>query len=210
LFKVRVIKVAASGQAASLETAVAVLEAGGIVAYPTDTLYGLAVDPRNDAAVGRLFDLKGRNMASAIPLIAANIDQARAAGGFGALEERLARAFWPGPLTIVVPALPGLSAQLLAGGTTVGIRVPAHDLARALADGFGSCVTSTSANVSGAPAPADAAALDPQISSGIDLLLDDGGTMGGPPSTIVEVTSDGLRLVRAGAIAFDRVIKSAR
>ena len=206
----RTISVSSVGPSAAIAAAVDVLRTGGIVAYPTDTLYGLAVDPRQDVAVARLFGIKGRDLASAIPLIAANDDQARAAGRFGELENRLARAFWPGPLTIVVPAHAALSTQLLAGGTTVGIRVPAHDLARALADEFGYCVTSTSANRSGAPPIDDAAALDPQLLSRIDLLLDAGKTAGGPPSTIVEVTDDGLRLVRAGAIAFERVIKSAR
>jgi L-threonylcarbamoyladenylate synthase len=206
---VRAISVAKYGKAAAIRAAVAVLHHGGIVAFPTDTLYALAVDPRKDVAVGRLFDLKGRSGVSAVPLIASDEQQARAAGRFGEIEERLARAFWPGPLTLVVPAQAGLSAQLLAGGTTVAIRVPAHDLARAIADGLGYCVTSTSANLSGCAPVANPASLDPALAAGVDLLLDDGPSPGGPPSTIVEVTTDGLRLVRAGAVAFDRVIKSA-
>ena len=205
----RVINVATSGNAVAIAVAVDVLRRGGIVVFPTDTLYGLAVDPRHDAAVRRLFELKGRNAATAVPLIAASEEQARAAGQFGAVESRLARAFWPGPLTIVLPARAGLSTQLLAGGATVAIRVPAHDLARAIADGLGYCVTSTSANLSGCAPVADPASLDPALAAGVDLLLDDGPSPGGPPSTIVEVTTDGLRLVRAGAVAFDRVIKSA-
>ena len=205
----RTISVLTAGRSASIGAAVDVLLSGGIVAFPTDTLYGLAVDPRKDVAVGRLFDLKGRSGLSAVPLIASDEQQARAAGRFGEIEERLARAFWPGPLTLVVPARAGLSAQLLAGGTTVAIRVPAHGLARAIADGLGYCVTSTSANLSGCAPVADPASLDPALAAGVDLLLDDGPSPGGPPSTIVEVTADGLRLVRAGAVAFDRVIKSA-
>jgi len=206
----RVINVATSGNAVAIAVAVDVLRRGGIVAFPTDTLYGLAVDPRHDAAVRRLFELKGRNAASAVPLIAASEEQARAAGQFGDVESRLARAFWPGPLTIVLPARAGLSTQLLAGGATVAIRVPAHDLARALADGLGFCVTSTSANRSGELPVTDPAALDHALVSGVDLVVDDGATPGGPASTIVEVTKDGLRLVRAGAVAFDRVVKSLR
>ena len=91
---------------AGLAAAVAVLRSGGVVAYPTDTLYGLAVDPRNDEAVERLFAVKGRDAASAMALIAADATMAEqvAAEGFGPLERRLAAAFWPGPLTIVVPA----------------------------------------------------------------------------------------------------------
>jgi L-threonylcarbamoyladenylate synthase len=206
---VRRVNVQVAGPAAAIAAGVDVLRGGGIVAFPTDTLYGLAVDPRNDEAVRRLFELKGRDAAVAVPLIAANEEQARTAGMFGDAELRLAKAFWPGPLTIVVPASPALSRDLLARGTTVAIRVPAHDTARALAEGLGYCVTSTSANRAGGPAVEDPARIDAEILEGIDLLIDDGPSPGGPPSTIVEVTRDGLRLVRAGAVAWDRVIRSA-
>ena len=204
----RTINVRAAGTAEAIAAAVDVLRHGGIVVFPTDTLYGLAVDPRHDAAVRRLFELKGRNAATAVPLIAASEEQARAAGQFGDVESRLARAFWPGPLTIVVPRAPGCRRNCSLAATTVAIRVPAHDLARALADGLGFCLTSTSANRSGEPPVTDPAALDDALVSGVDLVVDDGATPGGPASTIVEVTKDGLRLVRAGAVAFDRVVKS--
>ena len=94
-----------------VEEAVDVLRRGGVVAYPTDTLYGLAVDPTSDAAVRGLFALKGRDAAAAIALIAADQAQAEHAGSFGATERRLAAAFWPGPLTIVVPAAPAMASK---------------------------------------------------------------------------------------------------
>jgi L-threonylcarbamoyladenylate synthase len=206
----RVVRVERQTADDAVAAAVDVLRAGGIVAYPTDTLYGLAVDPRNDAAVARLFEAKGRDAAAAVPLIAADLDQAQEAGTFGDAELRLARTFWPGPLTIVVPARPGLSRRVLGERETVAVRVPAHDTARALAARAGCCITATSANRSRQPATADPARIDPQIAAHVDLLLDDGPAPGGAPSTIVEVTRDGLRLVRAGALAWDRVIKSAR
>ena len=140
---------------AVIAEAAGILRRGGIVAYPTDTLYGLAVDPRNDAAVGRLFSLKGRDAAAAIALIAADPSQAERAGRFGPVERRLAAAFWPGPLTIVVPAR-CQAVQRLAPRGTVGVRVPAHAVARALAAALGECITATSANRSGAAAPATA------------------------------------------------------
>src|SRR4051794_14971633 len=87
----------------------AVIRAGGLVAFPTDTVYGIACDPRSDDAVARLFDFKGRDRGTAVPLIAADLEQARGAGDFGSGEMRLAAAFWPGPLSIVVPAAPVLS-----------------------------------------------------------------------------------------------------
>jgi L-threonylcarbamoyladenylate synthase len=205
----RLVVSAAGPDAMMLAEAAAVIRSGGLVAFPTDTVYGIAADPRSDDAVARLFEFKGRDNRAAVPLIAADIDQARAAGDIGPREMRLAEAFWPGPLSIVVPAAPGLSRAALGGHTTVAIRVPAHVVARELAHAFGFCVTATSANPSGI-----AAAESPQrvaeILPGIDLLLDAGRAPGGPASTIVALGEDGPVLLRAGAVAWDRVIKSLR
>jgi L-threonylcarbamoyladenylate synthase len=180
--------------ASVLAEAAAVMRSGGLVAFPTDTVYGIGADPRSDDAVARLFELKGRDRGTAVPLIAASIDQARAAGDFGTQEMRLADAFWPGPLSIVVPAASVLSRSALGGHVTVAVRVPAHVVARDLALAFGFCVTATSANPSGiAPAesPDEVAAILP----GIDLLLDAGRAPGGPPSTIVAIAEHGPVLV---------------
>jgi L-threonylcarbamoyladenylate synthase len=191
----------------AIAQAVGLLRAGGIVAFPTDTLYGLAVDPRLDDAVEKLLALKGRDRAAALPLVAADVLQARAAGTFGPGELRLAAAFWPGPLSIVVSARPELSRAALGGRDTVAIRVPAHATARALAAGLGFCVTATSANPSRLPA-AESGDRVAEILGGVDLLLDGGRTPGGAPSTIVALAADGPVLVRAGATPWDRVIKS--
>jgi L-threonylcarbamoyladenylate synthase len=189
--------------------AVEILRQGGVVAYPTDTLYGLAVDARNDDAVERLFTLKGRDAASAIALIAADMEMAErvAAAGFGELERRLAATFWPGPLTIVVPASPAMSAGLAPRGT-IGVRVPAHLVARSLSAAFGDSITATSANLSGGPSPVAADEVAVALGDRIDLLLDAGPAPGGAPSTIVEVVGGRLLLHRAGAIAWDRVLES--
>ena len=192
--------------AAAIAEAVEVLRRGGVVAYPTDTLYGLAVDPANETAVERLFDLKGRDAAAAIALIATDAAQAARAGRFGPIERRLGGAFWPGPLTIVVPAADTLSRRLAPRGT-LGVRVPAHAVARTLAEQFGECITATSANRSGAAAPASAAEVARAFSDGVDLLLDAGPAPGGAPSTVVEVVDARLTLHRAGAIAWDRVLE---
>jgi L-threonylcarbamoyladenylate synthase len=198
---------AAAPRAAEIAQAAAVIRSGGVVAYPTDTLYGLAADPFSDGAVERLFDVKGRDRSAAVPLIAATLDQARAAGTFGAREARLAEAFWPGPLAIVVPARASLSRALLGGGSTIAIRVPAHPVARALAAAFGACITATSANASGSPA-ATTALETAALGDRVDAIVDAGAAPGGAPSTIVELTDDGPRLVRAGAVAWDRVLES--
>ena len=197
-------------RAAALAVAVEVIRRGGIVAYPTDTLYGLAADPASDAALERLFDIKKRDRTKAIPLIAADVEQACVVGQFGADELRVARRFWPGPLTVVVTARAALSRLAAADDGTVAVRVPAHLLARELAAAFGRCITATSANLSGHPptaAPDDVAAA---LGDRIDLLLDGGAAPGGAPSTIVSVRDGAFTLVRAGAIASDRVLESLK
>ena len=183
------------------------IRSGLVVAYPTDTLYGLAVDPRNAVAVRRLFDLKGRPETSALTLIAADAAQVRHAGEMTVAAERLAARWWPGPLTIVIGARPELARETLAGGRTVGVRVPNHAAAVALARAAGFCITATSANRSGATAvstPEAAAEALPDV----DAVLDAGPAPGGQPSTIVDASGRDVTLVRAGAVPWDRVLRS--
>jgi L-threonylcarbamoyladenylate synthase len=187
-----------------------VLRRGGVVAYPTDTLYGLAVDPASDAAVARLFAVKARDRSQAVPLIAADLDQARTAGELGAGELRLASAFWPGPLALVVRAREPLSRAVAAPDGTIAIRVPALPLARALAAAFGACLTATSANRSGEPPAASPEAVAATLGDRIDLLVDGGAAPGGPPSTIVAMRDGVPTLVRSGATAWERVLESLK
>ncbi len=201
---------AAMPDEAVIAQAADVLRRGGVVAYPTDTLYGLAVDPREDEAAARLYAAKGRDASTAIPLIAASIEQAQEAAVFGDRELMLAGTFWPGPLTLVMPARSGIAAAMLGGGTTVALRVPSHAVARALAAAFGFCITATSANRSGHPPAVTAGDVAVALEPAIDVLLDAGPVPGGPPSTIVEMTVTGPRLIRAGAVAWDRVLESLK
>jgi L-threonylcarbamoyladenylate synthase len=193
--------------AAMLATAADVLRSGGVVAYPTDTLYGLAVDPRSDEAVARLFDLKGRDAASAIALIAADARTAAQAGTFGAIERQLAAAFWPGPLTIVIRATGNMAAALSPAGT-IGVRVPAHAVARQLSSAFGECITATSANRTGARPCVTADEVAEALAENVDLVIDGGPSPGGAPSTIVEVIGGRVTLHRAGAVPWERVLES--
>src|SRR5215831_14189983 len=134
-----------------LQPAVEWLRAGKIVAFPTDTLYGLAVDPRSDAAVHRLFELKGRRARAALPLIAASSRQVEAlCGQLGSTAARLAATFWPGPLSLVFDAPGSVSVAVHGGSRTLAIRVPAHTVGRALAEAWGGPITATSANRTGA------------------------------------------------------------
>ncbi|MEI6666896.1 MAG: L-threonylcarbamoyladenylate synthase [Acidobacteriota bacterium] len=195
--------------ARALALAVGALRAGGLVAFPTETFYGIAVDPRNEAAVRGVFLAKIRPPATALPLIAASVDQlATVAGCLSDPIRRLAATFWPGPLTLVIPAWDGLAASVHAGKTTVAVRVPGHRVARGLCEAFGYPLTSTSANLSGSPAPVHPEAVAAALSPWLAVLLDGGSTPGGLPSTIVDMTQQGgRRLVRAGATPWEQVLR---
>ena len=196
-----------SPDAAVMREAAQMIRDGLVVAYPTDTLYGLAVDPRNATAVQRLYELKGRAEASPLTLIAADVAQARTASAMTPVAERLAARWWPGPLTIVVPARATVAREVLAGGTTVGVRVPDHAVAAALAREAGFCVTATSANRSGATAAASPDAVADALPD-VDAIVDAGPARGGAPSTIVNASERDVALVRAGVVPWERVLKS--
>jgi L-threonylcarbamoyladenylate synthase len=187
---------------------VSLLRAGAIVAFPTDTLYGLAVDPRNTTAVAELFSAKGRAAAEAVPLIACDVEQVeRQAGRLSPLARRLADRFWPGPLSLVIPADDALAPAVHAYSGRVAVRVPAHPVAVRLARMAGFPLTATSANRSGEPAATTPDEVAKMLADRIAAVLDAGPTRGGAPSTIVDVTGTVPRLVREGATPWWRVLK---
>jgi L-threonylcarbamoyladenylate synthase len=190
----------------ALDAAVRAIRNGGIVAMPTDTLYGLGADPFRADAVERLFQLKGRSADKALPLIAADAGQVNEyLGTLPAMAARLASRFWPGPLTLVIAAPPSLASRVTGGGATIGVRVPAHRVARALCEAWGRPLTATSANISGEAPSADPDRVARMLGGGIDVLVDAGLTPGGPPSTIVDTTGEEPVLVRAGGVAWHEI-----
>jgi L-threonylcarbamoyladenylate synthase len=195
-----------AADSAAIARAARVILAGGLVALPTDTLYGLAADPFRPDAVARIFDAKGRPAARALPLVAADLDQVTSRlGAMPSSARALAERFWPGPLTLLLVASPTLAPDVSGGTGRVGVRVPAHDVARALCRACGMPLTATSANISGDPASADPDVIEGTLGDRIDLLLDAGPAPGGLASTIVDVTEDAPRLVRAGAVSWNEV-----
>ena len=200
---------AQSPGAAAIGEAAAVIRADGVVALPTDTLYGLAANPCCANAVARVFEAKGRPADRALLLVAADLPQvARWVGPLPPAALRLAEHFWPGPLTLLVASTGGrglLSPRVAGAAGQVAIRVPAHAVPRALCAACGHPLTATSANLSGEPASADPDDVARALDGRIDLLLDAGRAPGGEPSTIVEVSGNQLRLVRAGAIPWNEV-----
>lgn len=179
---------------------------GGLVAFPTETVYGLGADAANAAAIARLYQAKGRPAFN--PLIAhvADIAAARRIGRFDAMAERLAAAFWPGPLTLVVPQAPGCSVADLAtaGLDTVAIRVPLHPTAQALLAAFGGAVVAPSANISGHVSPTIAAHVAADLTGRIDLILDGGPVEVGVESTIVGCF-DVPTLLRPGGVPSEAI-----
>jgi len=194
-----------------LAPAVGALHRGGVVAFPTDTFYGLAVDPRSTAAVTSLFDLKRRAPDHPLPLIASDVDQVvDHVGTLTPLAVRLASRGWPGPLTLIIPASPRLCEAVHLSTGNVAVRVPADAVARALAARAGHAITSTSANISGDPPAATPEQVVASFASGIDVLIDSGPAPAGLPSTIIDATGDVPVLVRAGAIPWERVLEFSR
>ena len=182
---------------------------GGVVVFPTETFYGLAVDPTQPDAVAAIFDLKGRPPGMALPLVASSLGQVESlVGTLRGANARLAADFWPGPLSLVLDAPPSIAAAVHGGTHTVAIRVPAHPLARALAEACGHALTATSANRTGEPPVEDltgitSIAADPRV-----VVLDGGRTPGGAPSTIVDARVTPVRIIRNGAVPSDRVLRS--
>jgi L-threonylcarbamoyladenylate synthase len=187
--------------AAGRDEAIAVLRAGGIVALPTDTVYGIAVALDTPGGIEALFAAKRRPPDKGIMLLLADATQAPAIGEWPPAAAALAEAFWPGGLTVIVPQrldVP-LPAVLTGGAATIGLRVPDHDAPRALAAAVGPLPT-TSANVSGLAEAGDAAAIVEQLGDAVALVLDGGPAHGGPASTVVDCTVEPPRILRIGAI----------
>ena len=178
-----------------------VLRAGGLVALPTDTVYGIAVALATPGGIDRLFAAKRRSPDKGIMLLLDDAAQAAEAGQMTPAATALAEACWPGGLTVVVPQRPDVPwpAALTGGAATIGLRVPDHDAPRALARAVGPLPT-TSANVSGEPEARDAAEIVAQLGERVELVLDGGPAHGGPASTVVDCTAERPVVLRVGAI----------
>ncbi|MFA6412791.1 MAG: L-threonylcarbamoyladenylate synthase, partial [Syntrophales bacterium] len=184
-----------------IEKAVAILEAGGVVAFPTETFYGLAADAMNEKAVDRLFEIKGRSFNNPIALIISKEDDLDLLTDNVPKEaETLMAAFWPGPLTLVFRASPSVSPRLTAGTGKIGVRISSHPIAQALAAGLGRPVTATSANPSGERECITAEEVRGQMANRQFTIIDGGPTPGGRGSTFLDVTVDPPALLREGAI----------
>ncbi|HLE42940.1 MAG TPA: L-threonylcarbamoyladenylate synthase [Methylomirabilota bacterium] len=186
---------------ADVAAAARVLKDGGLVAFPTETFYGLGAHALDPAAVARVFGAKGRPADK--PLLVLVDSMAMAAEVATEIPERarrLAARYWPGPLTLILRARPHVPPALTAGTATIGLRISDHPVALALVRAAGVPVTAPSANPHDAPPPRTAAEVLAGLGDRVDLVLDGGPTRGGPPSTLLDLTGPAPRIVRPGAV----------
>jgi L-threonylcarbamoyladenylate synthase len=188
-----------------IQKALELLRSGQLVAFPTDTVYGLGGLVFDSNAIDRLYAVKGRDDSKAIPVLVGSVgDLGRVTSSMGALASRLAARFWPGPLTLVVARHPDLPGNL-SPDPTVGVRMPDHPAALALLRLTGPMAVS-SANLSNQPSASSAAEVLGQLEGRVPLILDGGRTPGGQPSTVVDCTGPELRVLRPGPITLEQLL----
>lgn len=190
----------------AVRKAAAIIRRGGVVAFPTETVYGVGVDGFSAAAVERLFGIKGRPAAKAIILHLAALQWLQAVSRpVPEVAWTLARSFWPGPLTLVVPRAPAVPAVVGAGGQTVAVRCPAHPLALELIGAVGRAVAATSANRSGRPSPVEASQVVAELDGLVEAVVDGGRTGIGLESTIVDLTASPPVVLRPGGVPVEQL-----
>ena len=186
-----------------------IVRRGGLVAYPTDTVYGLGCDPFNPEAVERAVRSKSRSKGS-LPVLVESVDVAQAYGSFNDLATHLAEKFWPGPLTLVVPAKASFPTSVTGDSLTVGLRIPNHEFAKKLIKSCGGGLIGTSANLSGNPSPNTADQVMKELKDRVDLIIDGGTVLTGKESTVAKVTEGVVSVLREGAIPREEILKAIR
>lgn len=185
--------------------AVRALKAGGVVAFPTESFYGLAVNPMIPAALQRLLEIKGRDVEKGIPVVAADYEVANAHFVVPDSLKAPLTMIWPAPLTVAIEPRQAFPKELCGAFDTIAVRVPANSIARELASKAGGLITATSANFSGEPPCRAVTGLDARLLEKLDYVLDTGIAPGGTPSTIVGLEPNGLRVFREGAYDLKRL-----
>jgi len=183
-----------------LRAAADTLRAGGVVALPTETFYGLAAAALVAGSVQRIFELKGRPDSKPLLVLVASVAMAETVARVTPAARDLMLRYWPGALTLVLPALPMVPSVVTAGTATLGVRLSPHAVARGLVELLGEPVTAPSANPNALAPPTTAAGVLAYFPEGLDLVLDGGTTPGGEPSTVLDLTAEPARVLRQGAV----------
>ena len=193
-----------------IEKAINILKKGGLVIYPTDTVYGLGCNPLNEDAVKRIYEVKERKD-KPLPILVSSIEAAKTIAYVDAKAERVIKHFWPGPLTIILRAKPIIPTIVTLGTGKVGVRMPNHTIPLLLAKGIGGFIIGTSANISGHSAPRTAEEAINQLGNkNIDLIIDSGPTPGGTPSTVIDMTYQPPIVIRKGPIQIEEIMEVIR
>lgn len=184
----------------ALQRAAERLRAGELVAFPTETFYGLGAAALDAHATSRIFAIKGRPESKPLLVLVDSVTMVDGVAVVTARARALMERHWPGPLTLVLPARPSVPDVVTAGTGTVGVRLSSHPIARGLVRALGAPVTAPSANPAGAAPPTTAAAVVGYFPDDLACVLDGGATAGGPPSTVLDMTTDPPRVIREGAV----------
>ena len=190
----------------AIQRAAEFIKTRGVVIFPTQCLYGLAADALDPAAIKKIFDIKHRPEHNPLLVLIDHCnDLAQVAAKIPESARILMKAFWPGSLTLVFKAAPGVCELLTAGTGKIGVRIPSHPVARALVKAAGRPITGTSANMSGSPGCSCIKDLPRQLIHAVDMVLDAGPLKGGPGSTILDITRDSPHILRQGAVPMDAI-----
>jgi L-threonylcarbamoyladenylate synthase len=191
-----------------IELAVEILKSGGIVAYPTDTVYGLGADPANEQAVEKIYRVKKRSPDLPLPLLLADVsDLIKVASTVPGIAWELAEHFLPGGLTLVLRKSPWVPGTVTAGGDTIAVRVPNHPVPTTLIRRLGMPLVGTSANISGKTSPVTADEVYGQLGDEVDLIIDGGRCPGGIESTVIDISGEIPTIVREGIISREEITK---
>ncbi|MHA1263887.1 MAG: L-threonylcarbamoyladenylate synthase [Candidatus Helarchaeota archaeon] len=178
------------------------IKEGKLIVFPTDTVYGLAADPFNEQAIKKVLNLKRRTVNKGLPVLVGNMELARELVFFSPRAIKLATRFWPGALTLILPIKKAVSNLVTGNRTTLGLRIPNHEIARKIAE---RPIIGTSANISGQPAPVTALEAIEQLGESVDLVIDSGPAKAGIPSTIIDLSQSPPKILREGAINKERL-----
>jgi len=199
----QILKVESNIEAVSAHARKVLLQ-GGVIAFPTDTFYGLGVDPFNRDAVDQIFAIKGREKKKPLLLLISAREQLETlVRDITPAHSTLMQEFWPGPLTLLFKPRPVILDNVSAG--LIGIRQPGNSMTRDLISSFGQAITAPSANLSGEAPPTSAKQVEQSLGSHLDLIIDGGTCPGGEPSTLVDATEAPIRLIRPGAVPFSDI-----
>ena len=191
-----------------LEPCISILRKGGVIAYPTETVYGLGADVNSETGLSRIYKIKGRQSDKPVSIMISSLHQLRdLTEGIKDYVELLMNRFWPGPLTLILNARQNIHQGFRSKDNKIGIRYPDHKLSRELVQLLGSPITSTSANLSGMQPAINAGDVVNNLGDTVDLIIDSGECSYKKPSTVVDVTGSKPTLLREGAIAFSQILQ---